>query len=138
MAGYSKSDLGDFFDSYVQTALWSSNDESTPSGGEPLDNNYGPEDLSQEAEDAMVADCKKFLDLAWPLIEQTSSVRGHDPVGAAGHDFWLTRNRSGAGFWDGDWDDEEDDKLGDKLTKIAQRFGEVNLYVGDDGLIYSD
>ena len=24
-----------------------------------------------------------------------------------GHDFWLTRNGHGAGFWDGDWDDAD-------------------------------
>jgi hypothetical protein len=47
------------------------------------------------------------------------------------HDFWLTRNHHGAGFWDGDYG-----KYGDKLTAIAQTFSEVDLYVGDDGLIY--
>jgi|TARA_R110000744_G_scaffold366338_1_gene475354 hypothetical protein len=24
-----------------------------------------------------------------------------------GHDFWLTRNGHGAGFWDGDWNDAD-------------------------------
>ncbi len=137
MAGYTKGDLEDFFDSYVETALWSSNDESDESGGEPLDSNYGPEDLSEQAEDKMVADCKKFLDLAWPLLEQVSSVRGYPVMEAAGHDFWLTRNGHGAGFWDGDWDEDGEDKLGDKLTKISKKFGETDLYVGDDGMIYA-
>ena len=48
------------------------------------------------------------------------------------HDFWLTRNRHGAGFWDGDYEEE----AGKKLTEIAHSFGEVHPYVGDDGKIY--
>jgi hypothetical protein len=34
------------------------------------------------------------------------------------HDFFLTRNGHGAGFWDGDY------KNGEKLTEIAKSFGE--------------
>ncbi len=134
MAGYSKRDLEDFFDSYVETAFWSSNDESDESGGEPLDKNYEPEDLSQDTEDEMIVDCKKFLDKAWPLLEDgPDSIRGYPVMEAAGHDFWLTRNGHGAGFWDGDWPKE----LGKKLTDISKKFGETNLIVGDDGKIYS-
>ena len=48
-----------------------------------------------------------------------------------GHDFWLTRNREGAGFWDGFWGED-----GDTLTELAQEFPEVDVYVGDDGLLY--
>ena len=49
-----------------------------------------------------------------------------------GIDFWLTRNRHGAGFWDRGYG-----PVGDRLTEAAHVFGEVDLYVGDDGLIYS-
>ena len=44
-----------------------------------------------------------------------------DQIAQAGHDFWLTRNGHGAGFWDGDWP-----KYGDMFTKIAESFGEAN------------
>jgi hypothetical protein len=50
----------------------------------------------------------------------------------AGHDFWLTRNGHGAGFWDGDWPEP----LATVLTDAAHAFGELSPYVGDDGLIY--
>jgi hypothetical protein len=50
----------------------------------------------------------------------------------AGHDFWLTRNGHGAGFWDGEWYKE----VGERLTKASKAFGEVNIYVGDGDLIY--
>ena len=133
--GYTKGDLDEFFDSYVEAALWSSNDESDESGGEPLDKNYGPGDLAPSAEKKMLADCKAFLDRAWSLLEEAPArIRNHPAIEMAGHDFWLTRNGHGAGFWDGDWPEP----LGDELTKISKRFGETNLYVGDDGEIYAD
>jgi len=50
----------------------------------------------------------------------------------AGHDFWLTRNGHGAGFWDGDWSED----AGKYMTDTSKAFGEVDVYVGDDGLIY--
>jgi hypothetical protein len=51
----------------------------------------------------------------------------------AGHDFWLTRNGHGAGFWDGDWDDA----IGERLTATSKAFGNVDLTKGDDGLVYA-
>ena len=43
-----------------------------------------------------------------------------DEVERAAHDFWLTRNGHGAGFWDGDWP-----LYGDIFTRIAQGYGEA-------------
>jgi hypothetical protein len=48
------------------------------------------------------------------------------------HDFWLTRNHHGAGFWDGDYPEP----LGKQLTELAHSYGECELYVGDDSKIY--
>jgi hypothetical protein len=49
----------------------------------------------------------------------------------AGHDFWLTRNRHGSGFWD------KADVYGDSkdtLSKIAESFGEVHaIYEQSEG-----
>ncbi len=47
------------------------------------------------------------------------------------HDFWLTRNYHGAGFWDRGLG-----KLGLRLTELAQAYGGCELYVGADGLIH--
>ena len=46
-----------FFDSYVETALWSSTDNSDETGGEPLDRNYGLEDIDPETLARMRQDC---------------------------------------------------------------------------------
>ncbi len=121
---------------YIVCALWSSNDESTPEGGEPFDQNYGREDLAPETIESMRRDCKNFLQVAGPLLGQLPQFYGvsQDPYSQeafVGHDFWLTRNGHGAGFWDRDLGD-----LGDLLTKLCKPFGECDLYLGDDGLIY--
>jgi hypothetical protein len=122
---------GDFFlDSYIETALWSSNDESTPQGGEPIDKNYGPQDLALETVEAMREDCEAFQNNNQELINRAVTEDGASFPQVA-HDFWLTRNGHGAGFWDGDYP-----ITGNELTKASKVFGEANLYIGDDGMIY--
>ena len=121
-----------FFDAYVEAALWSSNDESTPSGGEPLDSNYAPADIDRDTFEKMRADCEKFeSENADLLIEENTPTR-YGLSAQAGHDFWLTRNGHGCGFWDGDWEEP----AATKLTEAAKGFGTFDLYIGDDGKIY--
>jgi hypothetical protein len=43
----------------------------------------------------------------------------------AAHDWILTRNGEGAGFWDGEWDEE----MGKKLTELSKTFGQLDVYV---------
>jgi len=117
--------LGKFTTQYIATALWSSTDESTPEGGEPLDKNYTIDDLSFEALEQAREDCRRFLEMSGDVVYTYDTDQ-------AGHDFWLTRNGHGAGFWDGDYL-EEDGKL---LTEISKIFGECYLYVGDDGKLH--
>lgn len=123
-----------FFDAYVITALWSSNDESTPDGGEPFDANYTESDIAPEALAAMRADCDRFYAANATDLECDGVTFGpdFDQDGRAGHDFWLTRNGHGAGFWDGDWPEPQ----ATRLTDAAHAFGERDLYLGDDGRIY--
>jgi hypothetical protein len=116
--------LDEFTQSYLETALWASTDNSTESGGYPLDDNYGVDDFAPEALAQAIADCKDFQELAGERI-------AHD-LGRAGHDFWLTRNRHGAGFWDGDWPEVD----GEWLTEMSHPYGECDIYVGDDGRLY--
>jgi hypothetical protein len=113
---------------YIETALWSSTDESREDGGDPMDANYSLADLAPETVQAMAADCDRFRERAGDWLDE------HDDPTMAAHDFWLTRNGHGAGFWDGDWP-----RYGDALTAMVgwrTDFAEVTLYVGDDGMIY--
>ncbi len=124
--------VDDFTRAYIECALWSSNDESDETGGEPLDRNYGPEDLADEAIDKIVADCAKFQTDCAALLERAKYGTEWSDEEMAGHDFWLTRCGHGAGFWDG----YLPKAIGDALTEAAKRFGECNLIVGDDGKIH--
>lgn len=127
-----------FYRSYVGTALWSSNDESDENGGEPLDSNYDESDLSEALRATMKADCAAFYAAnsehihcdGAPLSNEDMAI-GKRESDMAGHDFWLTRCGHGAGFWDGDWPEP----AASILDKAAKAFGNVDLYVSDDGEI---
>lgn len=126
-------ELDAFALAYVACALWSSNDESTPAGGEPFDSNYDVADIAPETLRAMVDDCARFRAENAALLSRACDSVGYDWA-RAGHDFWLTRNGHGAGFWDRD---ELPPEVGDGLTAACKRFGGVDLYLGDDGRIYA-
>lgn len=119
-------ELDEFTMAYVIAALWSSNDYD----GSPLDDNYGVEDIAPEALATIIRECQQFQ--AQHGIPQYNDSRCSDAE-KAGHDFWLTRNRHGAGFWDRR---ELSDDDADKYTKAAHSFGECDIYVGDDGKLY--
>jgi hypothetical protein len=126
--------LSPFARAYVECALWASNDESDESGGEPMDANYGIDDIDSDTLASMVDDCRRFqeenaADLAlYDHPEWTAAELG-------GHDFWLTRNHHGAGFWDRDCLPRD---AGERLTEAAHACGTVDLYLGDDGVIYGE
>jgi hypothetical protein len=126
--------LSPFCRAYLITALWSSTDEN----GDPLDDKYGLDDLAPATIKQAIADCADFENAQAETLAAaiaTGKVKcgpDFDAYGRAGHDFWLTRNGHGAGFWDGDWPKP----YGRILTDAAHVYGSVDLYVGDDGLIY--
>jgi len=121
--------LDDFTCAYLECALWSSTDESTPAGGEPLDDNYSIYDIDTDTLTKMAEDCARFqAENATDLALWTAAELG-------GHDLWLTRNGHGCGFWDRDSLSAD---AGKRLTEAAHKLGEFNLYVGDDGKIYGD
>lgn len=116
------SDRIDFIDAYVEAALWSSTDDD----GEPLDKNYDAEDIDNDTAARMEKDAADFYDVNEELLFEDGNSAAD-----GGHNFWLTRNGHGAGFWDGDYPEE-----GDNLTDNAKNWGEYDLYVGDDGTLY--
>ena len=116
---------------YIEAALWSSNDDA----GEPLDDANSLDDIASDTLAKMRADCKAFQDAHGDLfvLANCKSASTGSASEQAGHDFWLTRCGHGAGFWDGDWAEP----AASVLDKAARAFGNVDLYVGDDGLVYA-
>ncbi len=107
---------------YLVTALWAESDRND----EPFDRNYSVEDISAKSVARAEKDCAQFYEKAQAALK----AEGFDIVELdeelLGHDFWLTRNGHGAGFWDGDYEK----RVGEILTKISQEFGEI--YAIDD------
>lgn len=151
--------LDDFTFAYVTVALWAETDESNESGGEPLDKNYGPEDVAPSTLKELTEECAAFRAMEWThtnpkapegrtrtthtvnewcaLIERPAQYQ--DSQGNTwttdeqdGHDFYLTRNGHGVGYWDRGYG-----PIGDILTDAAKSYGTSGLYVGDDGKIYT-
>jgi hypothetical protein len=79
--------------------------------------------ISQETLAVMVSNCARFqMENAADIAAGPKVSRG-EPEAQAGHDFWLTRNRHGVGFWDGDWPSG----AAGRLTVAAHEFGEYNI-----------
>ena len=106
----------DFIDGYIDCALWSSNDDD----GKPLDGTGF--NLSDSAVETMRWDCRAFIRVNRDLLERSGLSAGQ-----AGHNFWLTQNGHGTGFWDRGLGE-----VGEALSKAAKIFGECNLYVSDN------
>lgn len=87
--------------SYLETALWSTEGE-----------NEGLFE-SQEYLDNLQKELYDFWEKTKHLYTNDEIETGHIE-----HDFYLTRNGHGAGFWDGDYE------KGEELTKVAKSFGE--------------
>lgn len=117
-----------FVNAYIRCMLWSSVNEEE----ESLDSLDLP--LSIEAKRVIRDDCESFLFAGANLLSELPFWYGFGDDGSfsqAGHDFWLTRNGHGAGFWDRDLGD-----LGDRLTELSETYCNLSPYVGDDGKIY--
>jgi hypothetical protein len=110
-----------FTRAYITAALFTELDDDN----QPLDKNYTIDDLTTAARNLMTSDCAGFLEAH---AEQIGTE-----LERAGHDFWLTRNGHGAGFWDGDWPAP----IGQDLSIAAKKYGSAYLYVWDqDNRLY--
>lgn len=109
-----------FFGQYLVTALWSELDEK----GEPLDSSFDVPDIDAGGMKEMRVDCDDFV------AANIADLANID-ASQAGHDFFLTRNGHGAGFWDRGLGD-----VGDRLSDASKVYSSQGLSVGDDGRLY--
>lgn len=130
----------------AEALLWSENDNSDETGGEPLDRNYSTTDIDPADLARLEAEYETFLEAADQLLDQAIAAGtlpswfdpaehsladlGPNREGQMEHDYILTRNHHGCGFWDGDWK-----ALGNELTRLAQSLPEICATV-DGGTVY--
>jgi hypothetical protein len=109
---------------YITAMLWSTtdshNDEYNDSSFST--NGYSIDDIDPEFEAVCRADILSFVNSAWPWLTKNRDWEQLDPE-QAGHDFWLTREGHGAGFWDRDLGSR-----GDVLTDKCKKYGEIDIY----------
>lgn len=131
--------LEDFIQGYMGCALWQAPEDEK---GKNLDE-FSIFDFDPKSEAEIREECADFVkanEKDLDLYEQTifavrsgknSGGDGGSAAEYAGHDFCLTRNGHGAGFWDRGLG-----ALGDRLTKAAKVYGEFFIYAGDDGKVH--
>ncbi len=111
-----------FTRAYIEAALWA----TTGDDGEPLDANYDVNDFSIDALKQIIEDCKFFQEAEHFMLVEAGNPEQN------GHDFFLTRNRHGAGFWDRGYEQV----VSGQLTKASNVMGESEPYVGASGKLY--
>lgn len=112
--------LDTFTRQFLETALWAECDhdkEDSP----PLDKDWDITDIAEETVIKLKNDCDSFRESNKELLEQA----GDDEQN--GHDFWLSRNGHGCGFWDRGYGE-----VGNKLHAATKPYGSVFLYVVDN------
>jgi hypothetical protein len=121
--------MDEFCLAYCEAMLWAETDDQ----GVPLEDNYDIDNFDPAALQQIKKDCAEFQAKAnLDEIQIGSTTDSSSIETRAGHDFWLTRAGHGAGFWDGDWPVPH----GDRLTNLATSFGNIDVYVGDEGNLH--
>lgn len=126
---------------YVETALWSSSVEEEYGAANDMAPdtsleraNFSADDIAPEALTSMREDLQNFINGADDASLEFWQAEHGD--GQIGHDFWLTRNGHGAGFWDRWSGGTPGYEHGRHLTDEAKPYGESYVYAGDDGRLY--
>lgn len=117
--------------SALQTALWADSmpdeddAECTETGMDAgLARGY---DLTDMETDSRI----QFEDYCRDFCEANASDLADIDAGRAGHDFWLTAQGHGAGFWDGDYPEG----IGTRLTESAKPYHFDSVWLTDDGVV---
>lgn len=103
---------------YLEAALFCATDDD----GEPLDRSgFRTTQYDADAVARATEDVRRFLSI--PGVGDIVARYDDDDIG---RDLYLTANRHGAGFWDGDYEDAEGD--GEALTKAAHKLPGRHVY----------
>lgn len=126
--------------SFIETLLWQAtcNGEITHPDHEcrgedcdsPMDDYYSESDFTPESIATIRSEVESFVESAREALPNTVDSLNAEMFG---HDFCLTRNRHGAGFWDRGLGE-----VGDILTELSHPWGETYVNVNANGdLLYS-
>ena len=102
---------------YLMSMLWT----------EELDNEYNVDDVDETTKEKAMGDICFFCSEAKELLMDW-------PDAHIGHNFWLTRNGHGTGFWD-----RNEYPNGEAITAIVDKSyrKEINVFV-QDGKVFAE
>lgn len=116
-----------FLSAYVECLVWQASEDDISAmhhGADLLD--FDPASRVD-----IQTDCQAFYDANRELWADGWTDE------QAGHDFALTRNGHGAGFWDRYWGaDDPRAVAGDVLADAARVYGESSPMLADDGSLF--
>ncbi len=104
---------------YIIAALWSCSMDNE----ESFDTVYSPHQIDPTSKTRCTEACDEFQALAGELLNNWTPEQ-------AGHDFWLSRNGHGAGFFDRS--EIAKKETCEALQDICRRFGERYCYSIDE------
>jgi hypothetical protein len=114
---------------YLACLIWTGLDwaDATGPNGDPrqLDETYDVDDIPSDVVTHLSEELQDFLRSNW------SDVASMDPE-QVGHDFCLSRNGHGTGFWD-----RGDGERGRRLHEATKPYGSLDLQVADDGSLFA-
>lgn len=116
--------LETFIKAYVECALWLAQDENGEARG-LNELGYDISDFNAQSQQSIRDDCHDFFAAHSFDLDSVGDYAQH------GHDFYLSRNGHGAGFFDRGYG-----AVGDRLQAAARVYGESDVYFGDDGRLY--
>lgn len=141
---------------YIEAMLWSSrvmlpatedelvdscmdvNEDHPLHGISELDNcddHFDRSDFDAESLQRIEAEVTEWFD----YLKSTglyARARRFTDDGHIAHDFWLTRNHHGAGYWDGDYANDSDLDLGSRLTTACHTWSEQHVWVDKAGVLH--
>lgn len=116
-------ELSELLKGYAACLLWVAPEDEK---GKNLDE-YGIIDIDEDTLKKMKEEVEEFKEENEDLFLKVNMSDEQ-----IGHDFALTRNHHGTGFWDRGFGQD-----GNILSERCDKWGEYNLYAGDDGKVYS-
>lgn len=109
-----------------ETLVWQS--------GEDLDyRGFDRSDIDPGQQELLIERFRAFMETNSVDIDAYMAHTGRTMTDVA-HDYILTANRHGTGFWDRCYCGiDQSDEPAKRLSNMARLDGEIDLYVGDDG-----
>ena len=106
-----------FVKSYLNSAVWADLEGSIATQCE---------EFTRDAKRRAAIDCRLFLDKILEIHGAKCLLTLLRPEYSTAHDFWLTRNGHGVGFWDRP--EMYGEEMAKSLTGLAQTFPNVGIF----------